>query len=438
MTLVWNRKSIESFIKNAITKGTRLETRFNGHQGLILRASPSGSVNFQYRANVNGKVHTTTVYSGKALTDLGDISAEYKKVSSQKDIGINPFQDKKAGHKLETITNEYLELKYKDARGDWKRSTQQIRSRVKLHIIDNIGYKDIKEITEADLASILVNIAKTGKYRTADLVRIDMRGIFKHAKKVRGLIKHNPTLELETIKKPQDISNASDNPFADMSKDGKAIPLDQLAVIWRYLNLSNSNASLKNAIRLHAFCGKRTTETRLAKWSHIDFNKKIWGIPVSNLKNTRGTHSKSHIVPLTDTLVSILKNQREYVINKFGPECEWVFPNTKGNSLSSTAISQVIRKMRIKLDKLHKITPKVWPKIYYFTDHHFRHTITTELTPFTDSETRDKLLNHKIQSTQDKHYNEHDFLEEKLKALTIWEGILLEALKTNKNSNLNC
>jgi len=80
----------------------------------------------------------------------------------------------------------------------------------------------------------------------------------------------------------------------------------------------------------------RTSETRNAKWTEFDFDKRIWTIPAINTKT-----NKEHKIYLNDKLLSILEQVKKI---KAG---EYVFSGRKPNKpLSDMAMLMLIRRMK--------------------------------------------------------------------------------------------
>ena len=79
-------------------------------------------------------------------------------------------------------------------------------------------------------------------------------------------------------------------------------------------------------------CGSRSGEALGARWSEIDDDAPIWEIPVTRMKN-----GKSHVVPLTDPALGILKIMREC-----HPSSDYLFPADHGGLLSNRALESLI------------------------------------------------------------------------------------------------
>jgi integrase len=81
-------------------------------------------------------------------------------------------------------------------------------------------------------------------------------------------------------------------------------------------------------------CGSRSGDALGARWSEIDDDAPIWEISVTRMKN-----AKSHVVPLTDPALGILKIMRER-----HPSSDYLFPADHGGLLSNRALESLIHR----------------------------------------------------------------------------------------------
>jgi integrase len=89
-------------------------------------------------------------------------------------------------------------------------------------------------------------------------------------------------------------------------KEKKHYPFLAAAELPEFLQkLSNYSGSLITllATRLLMLTGLRTVELRLAEWSEIDFDNRIWEIPITGMKMKR-----PHVIPLSTQSLSIFVN----------------------------------------------------------------------------------------------------------------------------------
>jgi integrase len=79
----------------------------------------------------------------------------------------------------------------------------------------------------------------------------------------------------------------------------------------------------------------RSGEVRGARWSEIDFAKRVWIVPPERMKAKR-----EHRVPLSDPAVAALK------LLKRGKPGDLVFPSARGTPLSDMTLTAVTRRMK--------------------------------------------------------------------------------------------
>ncbi|MEY4644738.1 MAG: hypothetical protein RLZZ596_1569 [Pseudomonadota bacterium] len=116
-------------------------------------------------------------------------------------------------------------------------------------------------------------------------------------------------------------------------KHHDALPYDQVAEFLK--NLRKSESISAKALEYLILTGVRSGSVRLAEWSEIDFDRKIWIIPASHTKAKR-----EHRVPLAPRTVAILKS-----LEPMGGSTQ-IFPSPKGKALSDMALSQLMRGMK--------------------------------------------------------------------------------------------
>ncbi len=144
--------------------------------------------------------------------------------------------------------------------------------------------------------------------------------------------------------------------------------------------------------------GTRIRETRLARWSHIDWGENIWRIPACNAKN-----GEALMLPMTWQIRNLLQQYR--LTQKEGQK--FIFPNAKGDApiCKDTANS----------------TYAEWSE-GEFTSHHCRKLVGTRLTDLgVDKFVRERILNHKMSDLDQAYIH------------TTTEALKLKALQTYHN-----
>ncbi len=118
-------------------------------------------------------------------------------------------------------------------------------------------------------------------------------------------------------------------------KHHPAVPYTQMAEFMAQLRRHEGISA--RALEFLALTGVRSGSVRLAEWSEIDFDQKLWTIPASHTKT-----KQEHRVPLQPQAIKLLKGLTKMAgTNK-------VFPSPTGKALSDMALSQLMRGMRDK------------------------------------------------------------------------------------------
>ncbi|HAS6247929.1 TPA: tyrosine-type recombinase/integrase [Vibrio vulnificus] len=144
--------------------------------------------------------------------------------------------------------------------------------------------------------------------------------------------------------------------------------------------------------------GTRIRETRLARWSHIDWDEGIWRIPACNAKN-----GEALVLPLTWQARNLLMRYRATQSEKQ----KFIFPNSKGDA-------------PICKDTANDIYAEF--SAGAFTSHHCRKLVGTRLTDLgVDKFVRERILNHKMSDLDQAYIH------------TTTEALKLKALQTYHN-----
>ncbi|EHU9453528.1 tyrosine-type recombinase/integrase [Vibrio vulnificus] len=144
--------------------------------------------------------------------------------------------------------------------------------------------------------------------------------------------------------------------------------------------------------------GTRIRETRLARWSHIDWDEGIWRIPACNAKN-----GEALMLPLTWQVRNLLMRYRATQSEKQ----KFIFPNSKGDA-------------PICKDTANDIYAEF--SAGAFTSHHCRKLVGTRLTDLgVDKFVRERILNHKMSDLDQAYIH------------TTTEALKLKALQTYHN-----
>ncbi len=308
--------------------------------GLHLLVKESGARSWVYRFMLSGKSRDiglgTAGPDGISLADARDARDALRlKVKA----GIDPLEERQreaaqalaaaqaahvAGITFQAVAEAYIGANEDSWRNDKHR--QQWKNTLATYVYPVIGELRIAEVGTAHVLQILEPIWKT-KAETASRVRGRMETILDAAKARGYRDGENPARWRGHI--------AQILPVRSRLTRGhhRAMRYDVIPAFVGALHQRQAVAAL--ALEFTILTAARTGEVIGAKWDEVDLDKAIWAIPASRMKA-----GKEHRVPLSPRAVEILKSTQ-------GLRKEWLFPATKGGSMSSMAMSMLLRRMKV-------------------------------------------------------------------------------------------
>ena len=308
--------------------------------GLHLLVKESGARSWVYRFMLNGKSRDVGLGAagpdGISLADARDARAALRlKVKA----GVDPLAERQqeaakalaaaqasqvAGITFKVVAEAYIEANEGSWRNDKHR--QQWKNTLATYVYPVIGDLPVAEVATAHVLQILEPIWKA-KPETASRVRGRIETILDAAK-ARGYREgENPARWRGHV--------AQILPARAKLTRGhhKAMPYGTLPSFVGALHKREAVAAL--ALEFTILTAARTGEVIGAKWGEVDLDQAVWTIPAIRMKA-----GKEHRVPLSERAVDILRSTQ-------GLGKEWLFPATKGASMSGMAMAMLLRRMDI-------------------------------------------------------------------------------------------
>ncbi len=306
--------------------------------GLALRIQNEGSKG-------GGWVLSTTI-QGKRV-ELGGIGS-YPEVSLAQAIerarqikdkirrGEDPRAERKAAQRAVKQTFRAVALEYIEThKAGWKNAKhgQQWTNTLETYAFPLIGTKSVADIGVEDVLAVLRPIW-VEKNETATRVRNRIELVLSFAMALgyreRGL---NPATWRgnmdQLLPRPSKVSAVVHHPALDYRQVG-----DFMHVL---RNMSGMGTRCLEFVLLTA-C--RSGEARLATWSEIDLEGKVWSIPAERMKAGR-----PHRVPLSEPVLALLRELPRFV-DKDGEPLPLVFPGLKeGQPVSDMTLTACMRRM---------------------------------------------------------------------------------------------
>lgn len=267
---------------------------------------------------------------------------------------------------LRRLAELFLEEKAKRLTGG---SVASYQSNVKT-VVEGVGGLQIREATPMVLQRFIDGVVDAHGHGAAKTCKTVLSGMFKIAVK-NGAINHNPVLELDSVKRPEDVEEHK----AD------AIPLDGLRTVFTAIEtipalVRNDEVDL---CRFMVGAGLRVSEACGLQWDCVDFDTgeirverqaervKREGMRVVPRVKTPASKRRIHIPKATVELLAARKARQE--ADGLPNPHNLVFPLPTGNIREGNLFEKHLRKNRAALG---------YPELV-LTSHSFRKTCASIL-----------------------------------------------------------
>lgn len=307
--------------------------------GLYLRVQDSGAKSWIFRFQLNGKRREMGIGT---LADQPAKEARGKaaELGALVRSGIDPIEKRRqdeadaiaaarAAEAHATTFDEAAAEYIKTHKAAWKNTkhAQQWENTLSAYASPIIGSKSVGVVTTEDVLRILKPIW-TSKTETASRLRSRLELILSYAKAMKWRQGENPAMwrgHLDALLPlPTKLKNVRHHP---------ALPYTQIADFVRELRCIQGSSA--RALEFAILTATRSGEARLAKWSEIDLDKKLWTVPAERMKAKR-----EHWVPLSSRAIALIE-----ALPKI-EDCEYLFPTPRDlKPLSDMALTSVVRRM---------------------------------------------------------------------------------------------
>ena len=187
-----------------------------------------------------------------------------------------------------------------------------------------------------------------------------------------------------------------------------ALPYEQVSDFMAHLRRNPSVSA--RALEFLILTGVRSGSVRLATWTEINFEQRLWVIPAANTKRR-----VEHRVPLQPQAIRLLNALPRFV------GTDVIFPSKRGGSLSDMALSQLMRGMRERGELPVEAVP-----------HGFRSTFrdwAAEQTNYPD-EIRKAASGHTVGDAVKNAYQRTDLLEKRCQLMNDWAHFIDHSLNS--------
>lgn len=382
----------------------RLEITDTRCGGLVLRVTPNAikSWSFRFRARATGRLGRVTLGE---YPDLGLAAARARADGLRQDVaaGLNPAERKRreradaASTSFEHLAQRYL-TEYAQRK---KRSHRADERNLQKHVLPRWKSRSYASIKRADVIELTERLVSDGKPTLANRVQSLISGVFSFALD-SSLVEANPCHRL----RKRGVENVGRRVLSD----------DEIRLFWQGIVKPEAARPVGLGLRLALLTGARVGEIAglcRAELEHVtDAARAVWVIPGQRTKNGRG-----HLIPLS----SLARDTVLELLERISPSEQFLFPTRsrrRKGPMRGNTITQAMTYFAARLGS--EPTARSW-KAEPPTPHDLRRTLGTRLAELrVPKEVRDRVLNHISNDVGSRHYNLHDFADEKREALDRW------------------
>jgi integrase len=388
--------------------------------GLVLRIAEDGgkSWSFRFRART-GKQTRATIgrYPDVALTAARQTADAMRRSVAE---GRNPVEEKRAAAMAPGsagtfggLAKRYLE-EYSRRR---KRSSEGDERNLRKHVLPQWEGRRFEDIKRKDVIELVEGLVTDGKPTLANRVQSLISGVFTFAMDA-DLSEVNPCHRL----RKRGVENVGRRVLSD----------EEIPLFWSRIVEPPGIQRTGLALRLTLLTGARISEVAGISRTELerlgDTSRAAWIIPGARTKNGR-----DHLVPITPLARDLVLD----LLEGLGPSDEYLLPTYsrhRTGPVSGKSLAQAMKNFGLRLSG-DIPAARTW-RAERPTPHDLRRTVETRLAELrVPKEVRDRVLNHTPRDVGSKHYNLHDYADEKREALTRW-SLSLNAIVAPSPANV--
>lgn len=355
--------------------------------GLTLTVSAAGTATWILRYRIDGKQRELTI--GR-YPEYSIVDAKGKAIEARRKImdGIDVAREKRQSKVTRAADKSFKELaldyEAKVLPGMAASTIKAKQYHIHSWLIPRLGNIAAKEVNPADVVE-LIEAAGERSYSATVLVYGTLTAIFDHGV-AKSILKTNPC---KGIKLSAVLGTAPER------KTRVKLTEDELRLILPALPDDRNGI----VIRLLLITAVRVSELLQAEWRHIDFDRAEWTIPDEHTKTKQG-----FVIPLTSLAVDLFKRLQVLACGS-----QYVLPGLGRKTMDRNTVLAALGRLR-----------KQVPEVRRFSPHDLRSTCRSHLSSLGISVVvAERCLNHTLGGVV-AVYDQHDYLEERRKALSIW------------------
>jgi len=366
--------------------------------GLFLLVKPNGSKLWQqkYRFVDKERLLSHGPYPEVSLAQARRKRDEARSLLAEgKDPGVQKKLDRIAAERAARTTFKLVAEEYLEGLVERELAPATIRKQrwYLFELAKPLHRRPVGEVTPSEVLYLLKSIEKSGRRETA--------------KKMRGAISAVFRLAVVTMRADTDPTVSLKGALVPPKVVGRAAITDekQFGALLRSFETFSGWPVIIDAMKFQILTMTRPGETRGAKKSEIDRDKRTWTIPAERMKMRR-----EHKVPLSKQALAIVEAN--------WPEIEGVellFPSLVSNRkwLSANAFNSAMRRMGYTKEEV--------------TAHGFRVTASTILNSHGhDPDVIEAALAHQDTNAIRRTYNRATYWKQRVELMQVWADLLDE------------
>ncbi len=310
--------------------------KYSDGAGLLLRIDQQGRRNWIQRVHIQGRetMRGLGTYPEVSLAQARNAAAELReRVRNEPPPETQPDYPTFA-----EITPLFL--------GGWRgqfrnaKHAAQWQSTLETYCYPVIGDMPVADITTGDVLGVLAPIWE-GKNETATRLRQRMEKIFDWAILHNYRERVNPAGRHILVGLPK---------VKRQKKHMRSLPYGEVPSALHAVQLSTARPLTRLAFRFLVLTAARSGEVRLAEWSEIDWEERVWTVPAERMKAGR-----EHRVPLSDQAMDALCDARGVVYTGKRRQAEGagtrahglIFPTGVATPMSDVVFSVLLKRLGI-------------------------------------------------------------------------------------------
>ena len=392
--------STDREIQNFKAQEKRYSVKDKLNNGLFIEVKETGIKSWHYRYTFEGKQERLVIgrYPDLSLKDARQIRDES---ASKVAKGISPKrekEDKKAGLLKSVLLKDYGERYLNEVIKKDRKNPYNLILCLNNDIYPFIGHIAVNKITTDDVRRVIWRKKEQGYDASANQVRGLLKRMFDYAVTL-GIVPFNPVLAIPTR-----------HVFKSKSRD-RYLTTDEIRKFYTTLLNSRIYRPRKLGLLLSLLTLLRKSELLKAEWSHINFEKRIWFIPVTKADSKTG-NSREMIVYMSDQIIEILKELKTIA----GDE-PYVFVGRQSGTYFSHNAFNTSQKNALRLTDIPD-----------FTIHDLRRTASTHLNEQGfNRDAIEKCLNHSAVGVR-AVYNKAEYAEERKEMMQKWSDFIFSVI----------